>query len=93
MDDASVFGVSNFRDFELGVGGGDRAGVEDLAAAGGIERGAVEHECWTRAFDDFAHFRVEVVEEGVVIVETVGHGDRFLFNHRGHKKKRNREGR
>lgn len=74
MDDASVFGVSNLDDFELRVGGGDCAGVEDLSAAGGIKRCAVEEHCRARCFDDFVHLGVEVVEERVVIVETVGHG-------------------
>jgi hypothetical protein len=32
---------------------------------------------------DFTDFGFEVVEEGVVVVEARGHGER-LFHHRGH---------
>src|SRR6185437_5466210 len=51
---------------------GDRAGVEGLAAGGGIERCAVEVDGATvvRALDDPC---VEVAEVGVRVVETVGH--------------------
>ena len=71
MDDAAVFGVGDFGDSEFCVVGGDRAGVEDLAAAGGIEGGAVEDQGGPRSLVDFADFGVEVVEEGVVVVEAV----------------------
>ena len=73
MDDVAVFGVGDFGDAEFGVGRDDRARVVDLAAAGGVERGAVENQRWARRFDHRADFGVEVVEKGVVVVEAVGH--------------------
>jgi hypothetical protein len=53
---------------------GDYAGVEDLAAAGGIEGGAVENDSRARSLGYVTEFGIESVEERVVIVEAVGHG-------------------
>ena len=64
--------------------GGDPASVEDLAAAGGIERAPVENQGRTGAVLQFADLGIEVVEEGVVVVEAVGHGSRIYSNHMGH---------
>ena len=88
VNDAAVFRVGHFSDAEFRVSvrsidGGDPSRVVDLAAAGGIERTAVENQGGTWGVEDFADFGVEVVKEGVVVVETVGHRNR-LFNHRGH---------
>src|SRR6202035_2065625 len=87
VDDVTVFGVGDFGDAEfgggvgVGIGGGrgggfwrrDPAGVVDLSAAGGVEGGAVENERRARGLDDRADLGVEVVEEGVAVVEAVGH--------------------
>ena len=78
VDDASVFGVGDFGDFELRVSRCDGAGVVDLASAGGIEGRAVEDERRARGVNDVTDFGVEVVEEGVVVVEAVGHGCTYL---------------
>jgi hypothetical protein len=56
-----------------GFGGKYPASVVDLAAAGGVESGAVENERRARGFDDRADFGVEVVEEGILVVEAAGH--------------------
>ena len=74
MDDVTVFGVSDFGDAEFCISQNEPAGVVDLTAAGGIEGGAVKNERWPRGFDCHADFGVEVVKEGIVIVEAVGHG-------------------
>jgi hypothetical protein len=76
VDDVAVFGVGDLGDAKFGGGvfSGEPAGVVKLAAAGGIEGGAVENERGTRGFEDWVDFGVEVVEEGVVVVEAVGHG-------------------
>ena len=50
----------------------------NLASAGGVEGGAVENECGTWRVNDVAHFGVEVVEEGVVVVEALGHSERLF---------------
>ena len=50
----------------------------DLSVAGGVKGGAVEDERRTRAVGEFADFGVEVVEEGVVVVEAGGHGQHYL---------------
>ena len=49
------------------------AGVVDLAAAGGVEGGAVENDCWARGFDHRTDFGVKMVEKRIVVVEAVGH--------------------
>ena len=74
MDDVAVFSVGDFGHAEFGFVRDQPASVVDLAAAGGVEGGAVENDGWTRGFEDGADFGVEVVEEGIVIVETVGQG-------------------
>src|ERR1700693_1766771 len=79
MDDMAVLGVGNFRDAEFGAvirsgdGGSNPAGVVDLAAAAGVEGGAVENQRWARVFDHLAHFGVKVVEKRIVVVKAVGH--------------------
>ena len=73
VNDATVFCLGYFGDAMSGTVRRDPSGVVDLASAGGIEGGPVESDCWTRGLRDFADFRVEVVEEGVVVVEAVGH--------------------
>ena len=54
VDDVAVFGVGDFGDaeFDGGVFRGKPSGVVNLAAAGGIEGGAVENERGTRGFED-----------------------------------------
>ena len=47
-----------------------------LASAGGIEGGAVENERRPGRVSDLTHFGVEVVEEGVVVVEAIRHSER-----------------
>jgi hypothetical protein len=74
MDDAAVFGVGDFGDTKFVVAGEEGAGIVDLASAGGIEGGPVENDGGTRGFEDGVDFGVEVVEEGIVVVEAVGHG-------------------
>ena len=92
VDDFAIFGLGDFGDAQLGgvrwtfilcagrcrVLENDPAGVEDLPAAGGIERGAVENQRRARRLAYLPHFGVEVVEEGVVVVETVGHRAEFI---------------
>ncbi len=73
VDDVAVFSVGDFGDGELAIGRDDPSRVVDLAAAGGIESGAVENEPRTRRFNHRAHFGVEVVKEGIVVIEAVGH--------------------
>ena len=52
----------------------ENAGVMDLSAAGGIKGCSVQHDCtFTLAIPDLKHARIEGVEEGIVVVETVGH--------------------
>ncbi len=76
VHDSAVFRVGDFGDSEFGVCvRSDPSGVEYLAAAGGIEGGAVENERRARGVEDFADFGVEVVEERIVVVEACGHGE------------------
>jgi hypothetical protein len=56
----------------------DWAGGLSLASAGGIEGRAVENERRAGRVSDLAHFGVEVVEEGVVVVEATGHSERLF---------------
>ena len=63
VDDAAVFTVGNFGNFEFLVFGGDDAGVEDLATTGGIEGGPVEEKSWLGIRLQFAYFSFEVVEK------------------------------
>jgi len=64
VDDVAVFGVGDFGDaeFDGGVFRGKPSGVVNLAAAGGIEGGAVENERG-RGFRGLNGLGVEVVEE------------------------------
>ena len=74
VDDASVCGISDLGDFEIFVFCGNDTGVEDLAAAGWVEGGAVEEKSWLGIRLKFTYFGFEVVEERVVVVEALGHG-------------------
>src|SRR5437588_311967 len=52
----------------------ENAGVMDLSAAGGIKSCPVQHDCtFTLVVPDLKHARIEGVEEGIVVVKTVGH--------------------
>jgi hypothetical protein len=82
MDDATVFGVGNLGDFECLVFGQKYAGVKDLPAASGIEGGAVQNYCGALGLEDFFDLGFEIVEERVMVVETLSHGE-YLFHHRG----------
>ena len=80
VHDSAVFRVGDFGDSQLGVGvGGDPSGVEDLPATRGIEGGAVENQRGTRGVEHFADFGIEVVEEGIVVVEARGHGEETIL--------------
>ena len=75
VDQLAILVLGDFGDAKFGVWvGGDPAGIEDLAAAGRIERRLVENNAGTWGFEHFADFGVEIVEEGIVVVETRGHG-------------------
>ena len=82
VDDHAVFGVGDFGDAQLGwvvrIASKDPSRVEDLSAAGGIKGGAVENQCWAWTFRRLPNFGVEVVEEGIVVVEAVGHAGFYL---------------
>jgi hypothetical protein len=79
VDHSAAFGIGDFGDAKFRVRvGTDPACVEDLAAAGGIEGGAVENQPRTGRLEDLADFRVEIVEERIVVVET---GGSWLKNH------------
>ncbi len=45
----------------------------DLAAAGGIESGAVENDRRARGFDHRANLGVKIVEKRIVVIEAVRH--------------------
>src|SRR5689334_20077514 len=77
-----IFG--DFDDVGARVRQSDRAGVKDLAAAGGIKSGAVEDERRTRIGDGVDDFGVEFVEKRIVIVEMVGHNSKSNY-HQGHQ--------
>jgi hypothetical protein len=80
VDDSAIFRVGDFRDSESLVAvDGDRADVEDLSSASRVKGGTIEDEGWTLACGDLFDFGVEVVEEGVVVVETVGHGELLFY--------------
>lgn len=77
VDNMSIFVIDNFahREFRVrGIRHGDPARVVNLAPAGGIESGLVENQSGARSFDNRANLGVEVVKEGIVIVETIGQG-------------------
>src|ERR1700729_2880188 len=79
VDDFAVLAVGHFGDPKFGIGiGSNPAGVEDLAAAGGIKRRAIKNQRGAWVVDHFAHFGVEVVEKRVVVIEAVGHGRRLF---------------
>ncbi len=87
VHDASVFEVGDFADFVTDRVGGDDARVEDLASAGGVEGGAVEDDCRALGLWEFFDFGFEVVEEGIVVVKAVGHGERSISPQRGRRAK------
>jgi hypothetical protein len=80
VDHVTIAVICDFGDVKLvtGIrripGESDPARVKDLAPARGIESGAVENERGARTFDYLVDFGVEVVEEGILIVEAFGHG-------------------
>jgi hypothetical protein len=76
MDNAAIFGIGDFNDAELAGGRREPSRIVNLASAGGIEGGAVEDKRWAGRASDVAHFGVEVVKEGVVVVEAIGHSER-----------------
>ena len=80
VDDSAIFSVDDFGDAESFGAGFDRAGVENLPAAGGVEGGAVEDEGGAGISTDLCDFGFEVVEERIVVVEAVGHRI-FQFYH------------
>ena len=80
VDDSAVFGVGDFRDSESLVAvDGDGADVEDLSPASRVEGGTIEDDSWALACGNLFDFGLEVVEEGVVVVETVGHGELLFY--------------
>jgi hypothetical protein len=69
MDDF-FFGVGDFDD----PGAGEGAKIVGLAARGGIKGGAVENHFPALAFLLTGEYlRVKFAEEGIVVVETLGH--------------------
>src|ERR1700758_2732321 len=82
MNDPPVFRVSYLGDSEFLVAGNDPAGIVDLPSAGRIEGGAIEDYRGTVSSGKFLDFGIEVVEEGIVVVEAVGHGSEFIKNTR-----------
>ena len=78
MDDAAVCRVGNFGHGELFITGQNDSPVVYLAAAGGIERGAVQHDPRPWAFHDLPHFGIEIVEERVVVIEALCHAQNHI---------------
>lgn len=76
VDHFAVFCVSDFGDAELGGARREPSRIVNLASAGGIEGGAIENERRAGRVNDLAHFGLEVVDEGIVIVEAIGHSER-----------------
>jgi hypothetical protein len=79
MQDVSVFSFRDFRDAQPAgfwlSSRNDPPSVKHLSAAGGIKRGAIQNEGRTRIHrSDIAYFRVELVQEGVVIIKVLSHG-------------------
>ena len=72
VQDAPIFLVRNFGNGNLLAIGHQHAEIVHLAAAGGIESCAIEHDGVAAiAVERFDHASVEVVKKGVVIVEAV----------------------
>jgi hypothetical protein len=80
MDDAAIFGIGDFNDAELAGSRREPSRIVNLASAGGIEGGVVEDQRRAAIFvsGEFADHAVEVVEERVVVVETIGHSERLF---------------
>ena len=78
MDDVAVFRVGYFGHNELFVTGRNDSPVVYLAAAGGIERSAVQHYPRFWAFADLLHFGIEVVEERVVVIQALCHAQNHI---------------
>ena len=78
MDDAAVFGVGNFGHGNSFISGRNDSPVMYLAAAGGIERGAVQNYSGLWAFADLSHLGIEVVEERVVVIEALCHAQNHI---------------
>jgi hypothetical protein len=79
MHNPSVFAVGDLSNALFRCSRTDPTGVVDLPSASRIERSAVESDCRPRAFSDLADLAFKLVEEGVVIVEPVGHASFILF--------------
>jgi hypothetical protein len=79
VDNSAVFGVGNFADanFVIPVRG-DPARVEHLTPTRGIESGAVKNQSRTRAIENILDLGVEIVKEGIVIIEACGHGENTI---------------
>src|SRR5215475_8266261 len=75
MDNATVFRVGDLGDSQVFISSRDDSCVVDLAAAGRIEGRLIEDQGRFWAFRDFPNLGLEVVEEGVVVVEALRHGD------------------
>ena len=73
MDDVPVFGIGGFGDTVFLISRNQPARVVDLAAAGGIERRAVENDRRARGFDHRADLCVKIVEKRIVVIEAVRH--------------------
>ena len=93
MNDSPIFCVGRFGDAEFLIAGNDPASVVDLPSAGRIEGSAIENQGGTVGCWEFLNFGFEVVEKGIVVVEAVCHGSKFIktyanvygaYHHRGH---------
>ena len=74
VNDSPVFRVGHFGDAEFLATGNNPTRVVDLAAAGGIEGRAIKDYGRTVSSGKLFDFGIEVVKEGIVVVEAVGHG-------------------
>ena len=73
MQDAVLFVVENFRDPQLAGRNFDPARIEQLAAAGGIKGGAVEHDRGAVSGDEFGDLGVKFGEKRISVIEALGH--------------------
>lgn len=72
VQDASIFLVRDFANGDLLAFSGQDAKIVNLAAAGRIKRGAVEHDGRPSiAVERFDHASVKVVKKRIVIVEAI----------------------
>src|SRR5215467_10610438 len=75
MKDLAVFFLGHFGYWHFPVVGQDKfAGIENLSAARGIKRCAIQHYGDTSVpFGGLEHTRVEAIKKGIVIVEALRH--------------------